>query len=191
MAVEDIVGNRCRRSFLLPVHTGHIAGMGCGGHCMFQGIFQVPVQDSLPYSRRHTAFRNIGRIDFLIMELRDMITYSIQQAGPSDCRVALFLWACHSGAKLKLKDLAHPGNHIGLLLQDATQKGCVFMPYQHYCRTGSTGIRRLADPKELPGKISDRFLSDGKVGPCGFGKNHPRCAPVFFPKTLPYRKRPL
>ncbi|MCG0226882.1 hypothetical protein NE571_20740 [Bacteroides sp. SL.2.06] len=22
----------------------------------------------------------------------------------------------------------------------------------------------------------------------GFGKNHPRCAPVFFPKTLPFRK---
>ncbi|WP_370794092.1 hypothetical protein [Bacteroides stercorirosoris] len=44
---------------------------------------------------------------------------------------------------------------------------------------------------ELTGKGSDRFCTAGKVGPCGFGKNHPRFAPVFFPKTLPCRKRPL
>lgn len=44
---------------------------------------------------------------------------------------------------------------------------------------------------EPTGKGSDRFSPAGKVGPCGFGKNHPRFAPVFFPKTLPCRKRPL
>ena len=44
---------------------------------------------------------------------------------------------------------------------------------------------------EPTGKGSDRFCPAGKVGPCGFGKNHPRFAPVFFPKTLPCRKRPL
>lgn len=43
------------------------------------------------------------------------------------------------------------------------------------------GICRLADPKELPGKISIRLLSDGKAVPDGFGKNHPRCAAVFLP----------
>ncbi len=65
MAVEDTVGSRGRRSFLLSAHTGHIAGMGCGGHCMFQGIFQVPVQDSLHYCRGDIAVGDIGRIDFL------------------------------------------------------------------------------------------------------------------------------
>ena len=42
--------------------------------------------------------------------------------------------------------------------------------------------------RKLPGKVGKCFFSDGKVGPCGFGKNHPHCAAVFFPKTLPYRK---
>ncbi|EEB23001.1 hypothetical protein BACDOR_04649 [Phocaeicola dorei DSM 17855] len=42
--------------------------------------------------------------------------------------------------------------------------------------------------RELPGKVGKCFFSDSKVEPCGFGKNHPHCAAVFFPKTLPYRK---
>ena len=53
------------------------------------------------------------------------------------------------------------------------------------------GIFRLADPTELPGKISARLFSDCKAGPDGFGKNHPRFAPVFFPKALHFRSRPL
>ena len=52
-------------------------------------------------------------------------------------------------------------------------------------------IVRISTRIELTGKGSDRFCTAGKVGPCGFGKNHPRFAPVFFPKTLPCRKRPL
>lgn len=39
----------------------------------------------------------------------------------------------------------------------------------------------LTDPKELPGKISIRLFSDGKAGPAGYGKNHPRSAAVFLP----------
>ena len=42
--------------------------------------------------------------------------------------------------------------------------------------------------RELPGEVGKCFFSDGKVGPRGFGKNHPHCVAVFFPKTLPYRK---
>lgn len=42
--------------------------------------------------------------------------------------------------------------------------------------------------RELPGKVGKCFFSDSKVEPCGFGKNHPHCAAVFFPKTLPYRR---
>ena len=43
------------------------------------------------------------------------------------------------------------------------------------------GILWLADPKELPGEISIRLLSDGKATPAGYGKNHPRRAAVFLP----------
>ena len=43
--------------------------------------------------------------------------------------------------------------------------------------------------RKLPGKIGKCLCSDGKVKPCGFGKNHPRRGlAVFFPKTLPYRR---
>lgn len=43
--------------------------------------------------------------------------------------------------------------------------------------------------RKLPGKIGKCLCSDGKVKPCGFGKNHPRQRlAVFFPKTLPYRR---
>lgn len=43
--------------------------------------------------------------------------------------------------------------------------------------------------RKLPGKIGKCLCSDGKVKPCGFGKNHPRRRlAVFFPKTLPYRR---
>ncbi|MCG4759068.1 hypothetical protein [Bacteroides eggerthii] len=49
---------------------------------------------------------------------------------------------------------------------------------------GNTGLAY----RELQGKVGKCFFSDGKVGPRGFGKNHPRRAAVFFPKTLPYRK---
>lgn len=158
MAVEDIVGNRCRRSFLLPVHTGHIACMGCGGHCMFQGIFQVSVQYSLPCCCGDIAAGYIGRIYFLTMGSRLMTMLTKPQTGPSE-----------------------PGGSFHIDMQRL----------ENYRHKGKKGIYRLADPMELPGKISDRFLSDGKVGPCGSGKNHPRCAPVFFPETLPFRNRPL
>ena len=43
--------------------------------------------------------------------------------------------------------------------------------------------------RKLPGKVGKCLCSDGKVKPCGFGKNHPRRRlAVFFPKTLPYRR---
>ena len=105
MAVEDIAGNRCRRSFLLPVHTGHIACMGCGGHCMFQGIFQVPVQNSLPCCCGDIAAGYIGRIDSLIMGSRIMTMFSKSHTGLSDYRAALFMSPCQglNNADIKVR----------------------------------------------------------------------------------------
>ena len=40
------------------------------------------------------------------------------------------------------------------------------------------------DSDFLDGKISRVPCGLSKAGPCGFWKNHPRCAPVFFQKAL-------
>ena len=52
-------------------------------------------------------------------------------------------------------------------------------------------LRRHRQPVELPGKGGGRFFSDGKAAPPVSGKIILAVpAPVFFPKTLPFRKRP-
>ncbi len=35
------------------------------------------------------------------------------------------------------------------------------------------------------GEVRGSPVSTVKAGPCGTGKNHPRCAPVFLPVALP------
>ena len=42
------------------------------------------------------------------------------------------------------------------------------------------GRHRHWRPDELQGKVGKCFLSDGKVWPCGFGKNHPRRRLRYF-----------
>lgn len=50
----------------------------------------------------------------------------------------------------------------------------------------------IGRPENYRAKLANASFGRGKVGRLsGFsGKNHPHCVPVFFPKTLPYRKRP-
>lgn len=52
------------------------------------------------------------------------------------------------------------------------------------------GITGIGAPKNYRAKLANASCRTARSGPCGVSrKNHPRCAPVFFPKTLPYRKR--
>ena len=79
------------------------------------------------------------------------------------------------------------------------QYGALFIPVMpglpciccHYVPLVSTSIawekwkdrngrHRHWRPDELQGKVGKCFLSDGKVGPCGFGKNHPRRRLRYF-----------
>ncbi len=39
------------------------------------------------------------------------------------------------------------------------------------------------------GEVRGLPFSTVKAGPCGTGKNHPRCAPVFLPVALPVEAR--
>lgn len=45
------------------------------------------------------------------------------------------------------------------------------------------------DSDFLDGKISRVPCGLSKAGPCGFWKNHPRCAPVFLPVALSVEAR--
>ena len=85
-------------------------------------------------------------------------------------------------------------------MRNLTEQGCptgrLFL-FSALCGTGNHNDRnkRKRDEntdlayRKLPGKIGKCLCSDGKVKPCGFGKNHPRRRlAVFFPKTLPYRR---
>lgn len=81
-----------------------------------------------------------------------------------------------------------------------TEQGCLpgrLFLFSALCGTGNHNDRnkRKRDEntdlayRKLPGKVGKCLCSDGKVKPCGFGKNHPRRRlAVFFPKTLPYRR---
>ena len=160
MAVEDIVGNRCRRSFLLPVHTWHIAGMGCGGHRMFQGIFQVPVQNSLPCCCGDIAVGYIGRIDFLIMGSRLMTMSPKPQAGPSDCRAALFISTCKG---LKSTDIKERKEYTGW----QTRWNYRAKLATASCRTARSGLA-------VPAKIILAALRYFSRKPClsGIGRCH-------------------
>ena len=83
-----------------------------------------------------------------------------------------------------------------ILTEQSCLPGRLFL-FSALCGTGNHNDRnkRKRDEntdlayRKLPGKVGKCLCSDGKVKPCGFGKNHPRRRlAVFFPKTLPYRR---
>ena len=93
---------------------------------------------------------------------------------------------------LKSDDMEHARN-LSLQHKGAVrERAALFVSVTTGNDTGRKGkglkTQTLAN-RELQGKVGKRFLSDGKVRPQAVSeKNHPRCAPVFFPKTLPFRK---
>lgn len=81
----------------------------------------------------------------------------------------------------------------GTLQNGAVLSGGSFCLMPERAEVGTNGKNKkehsLGKPRTT-GQSWQMLLSDGKVRPYGFGKNHPHCVPVFSPKTLPYRKHP-
>lgn len=77
MAVEVTVPDSGCHGIHISVHKGHFTCMGGVGDSMFPGILQVPLQDSLSDSRRHTPVRDSRRTgvltSILIFTMSDII----------------------------------------------------------------------------------------------------------------------
>ena len=55
-------------------------------------------------------------------------------------------------------------------------------------RKGKRGIYSHWQTGNYRAKLANASFRTARSGLSGFGKNHPHFVPVFFPKTLPYRK---
>lgn len=93
---------------------------------------------------------------------------------------------------LKSDDMEHARN-LSLQHKGAVrERAALFVSVTTGNDTGRKGkglkTQTLAN-RELQGKVGKRFLSDGKVRPQAVSeKSSSPEAPVFFPKTLPFRK---
>ena len=158
MGTNHCIGHYRLYRVQLYVYTGHIPRVGCGSHRVLQGILQVSLPDSLlSGSSGHT---------FLHPQFSGILTIS----GHETELPYKISW-----------NLTEQGCPTGRLFLFSTLRGT---------RNRNDRNKRKRDEntnlayRKLPGKVGKRLYSDGKVRPCGFGKNHPHFVPVFFPKNL-------
>ena len=160
------IGHYSLHRVQLSPFKGHITGMSGGRHRLFQGILQVHLPDCLfPAGSGDTVLPPQPSALLTMPEYeKDVIILQIpvrhhRKGLPK--RAAPFAFPCLTGME-----------------RTKTEE-----------TTGKGKWKKKPASRELPGKVGKRFFSDGKVAPCGFGKNHPHFVAVFFPKTLPFRKR--
>ena len=163
MGTDHCIGHYRLHRVQLYVYTGHIPRVGCGSHRVLQGILQVSLPDSLlSGSSGHT---------FLHPQFSGILTISGHETElPYKISWNLTEQGCPTGRLFLFSTLRGTRNH-----NDRNKRK----------RDENTNLAY----RKLPGKVGKCLCSDGKVKPCGFGKNHPRRRlAVFFPKTLPYRR---
>lgn len=162
MGTDHCIGHCRLHRVQLYIHTGRIPRVGRGSHRVFQGILQVPLPDSLPFGGcGHT---------FLHPQFSRILTISGHETElPYKISWNLTEQGCPTGRLFLFSALCGTGNK-----NDRNKRK----------RDENTNLAY----RKLPGKVGKCLCSDGKVKPCGFGKNHPHCVAVFFPKTLPYRR---
>lgn len=164
MAKDCRIGHHCRNRVQLPVHERHITGMDSCCHCLFQGLLQVHLQDSL--------FSACGSDNLLYPQQSGLLTILGYETDipkqisvklyktELSCRAALFVCLVETG-------------ELGTMVTDK--------------RIGNKKYR-LDSPVNYRAKLANASFRTARPGPEGFGKNHPHCVPVFFPKALPFRK---
>lgn len=151
-----------RHRVQLSLFKGNIAGMDGGRHRLFQGILPVYLQDRLlPAGCGDT---------FLHSQLSGILTAEQYGDMKYGCHIEIYITQ-YNGAVLS------GGSFCIRNLMERQQQEYGLEKKEQY-------IQLLTD-RRTTGQSWQTLLSDGKVAPCGFGKNHPhRSGSGIFPENL-------
>lgn len=169
MGTDYCIGHYRLHRVQLYVFTGHIHRVGCCSHRVLQGIFQVPLPDSLlsgssGHTFLHPQFSRILTISGHETELPYKIMRNLTEQGCPTGRLFLF-YAIYGTGNCNDRNKGKRDENTDLAY------------------------------RKLPGKVGKRLCSDGKVRPCGFGKKSSSLRSGIFPENLALPKafavRPL